>query len=113
MDGNTLELLKSGVLKPDEYGRLMNTAQESENYTMARIIGKFAGDAVAETARTYGENSRQVQDLKLVSYMANQNSGSDTLAYFDAMAETFERTSNNPAMIGAWSELTSEIVENM
>ena len=45
LDGSTLELLKSGVLKANEYAKLMEKAQSNGNYTMARMIAKYAGDA--------------------------------------------------------------------
>ena len=49
LDMATLELLKSGILKPAEYNRLMDKAINDNNHTMARMIGQHAKEA-AENA---------------------------------------------------------------
>ena len=59
LDSNTLELLKSGVLKANEYAKLMDKAQAAGNHTMARMIGKYAADAAEEGGNKYGQNSEQ------------------------------------------------------
>lgn len=111
LDGNTLELLKSGVLKANEYAKLLDKAQSDGNYTMARMIAKYAGDAAADVGKRYGDNSEQARTLRAISYTADQNNGNDVLGAFDVMAEAFSRTSNNPAMMDAWGELTDAAAE--
>lgn len=113
LDSNTLELLKSGLLKTNEYDKLMNDAEAAGNYTMARMIAKYAGDAAAEFGRRYGENSAQARTLRAISYKANEYNGKDTLDAFDGLTEVYSRSVNNPAMIDHWGELTGDIVENM
>lgn len=113
LDSSTLELLKSGILKPNEYAKLMNAATESGNHTMARMIAKYAGDAAADVGKRYGDNSEQARTLRAISYTANQNNGNDTLQAFDLMAEVYSRTSNNPAMMDAWGELTDAAAESL
>lgn len=111
LDASTLELLKSGILKPSEYTRLMNKAQAENNYTMARMISKYAGDAAAERGNKYGQNDEQARTLRAISYTANRMNGNEYIQNFDYMAEAYKRTANNPAMIDSWGELTSRTVE--
>ena len=113
LDGGTLELLKSGILKPNEYAKLMNEASASGNHTMARMIAKYAENAAADVGKRYGENSEQARELRAIGYAANRNNGSDTLGAFDVMAEVYSRTSNNPAMMSAWGELTDAAAESL
>lgn len=113
LDGSTLELLKSGVLKANEYAKLMDKAQSDGNYTMARMIAKYAGDAAADVGKKYGDNSEQARTLRAISYTANQNNGNDTLQAFDLMADVYNRATNNPGMIDHWGELTGNALENM
>lgn len=113
LDSSTLELLKSGVLKANEYAKLMDKAQSDGNYTMARMIAKYAGDAAAEVAKKYGQNDEQARVLRGISYTANQNNGNETLQAFDLMGDVYNRAVNNPGMIDHWGELTSNALENM
>ena len=113
LDGATLELLKSGILKPNEYAKLMDAATGRGNHTMARMIAKYAGDAAADVGKKYGDNSEQARTLRAISYTADQNNGNDTLQAFDLMAEVYSRTSKNPAMIDAWGELTDAAAERL
>jgi len=113
LDGNTLELLKSGVLKPAEYARMMDQAQSSGNHTMARMIAKYAGDAATSAGKQYGENDSRARELRAISYRANDNNGANTLAVFDLMANVYSRATENPYMIDSWDSLTGEAAEKM
>lgn len=111
IDSNTIELMKSGILSADEYRRLLHSAQEAGNYTMTRMIAKYAGTAAEAAGKEYGENSQQAMDFRAIAYNNNQN-GSDELAKFDLMANCYSRTAENPAMIDAWTNLMGETIEN-
>lgn len=113
LDTNTLELLKSGILKTIEYSKLMDKAQSECNYTMVRLIAKYAGEAAEQMGKKYGQNDEQARALRAISYAEKQNNGSDALQAFDAMSEVYTRTVNNPAMIDAWNQLTGDVLENM
>ena len=113
LDSNALELLKSGVLKPTEYARMMDQAQSSGNFTMARMIAKYAGDAATSAGKQYGENDSRARELRAISYRANDNNGANTLAAFDLMANVFQRATDNPHMIDSWDSLTGEVAEKM
>lgn len=111
LDSATLELLKSGVLRGDEYAKLLHDAQEEQNYTMSRLIGHYAADSAEKAAKTYGETDQRVRELRVVAYQGNTDGVDNKLAQFDVLADVFRRTSNNPAMISHWQELTGEIIE--
>ena len=113
LDSNALELLKSGVLKPTEYARMMDQAQSSGNFTMARMIAKYAGDAATSAGKQYGENDSRARELRAISYRANDNNGANTLAVFDLMANVYSRATENPYMIDSWDSLTGEAAEKM
>ena len=113
LDANTLELMRAGILKPSEYAKLMDKAQSDGNHTMARLIAKYANDTATARGERYGDNDQTARELRAISYTAKQNDGSETLQAFDVMTEAFRRTVDNPAMIDAWDEITSSIVENM
>lgn len=112
LDGNTLELLKSGILNASEYAKLMREAQAAGNPTMVRMIGKYAEDAAAARGEKYGQNDETARTLRAVSYESRQNTGSEHLKAFDYMADVYNRAVNNPGMIDHWGELTAETVEN-
>ena len=110
IDGATLELLKSGILKPHEYSKLMNDATKAGNHTMARMIGKYADSAAAEVAKRDGENSTTARELRVVGYQAQQNNGGDRLEAFQVMEQLYDRCVNNPGMIDYWEQFTAETV---
>lgn len=112
LDNNTLELLKSGILKPNEYTKLISKAQSDGNYTMARMIGKYALEAAAKRSKEYGDDDQKAKELRLISFNADQDNGNDTLQAFDFLSDVYNRSVNNPSMIYAWDELTSAVVEN-
>lgn len=112
LDSNTLELLKAGILKPNEYSKLMKDAQASGNNTMVRVIARYAGDAADAAGKKYGESSEQARTLRALSYSANENNGSAQLQAFDLLGDVFHRATNNPGMIDHWDELTSNTIEN-
>jgi hypothetical protein len=112
LDSNTLELMKTGILKPHEYTKLMNEAQAAGNYTMQRMIAKYASEAAEAEGKRSGENSETARELRAISYTATQNAGGDHLRAFDVLADVYDRAVNNPGMIDHWDELTAETTEN-
>lgn len=112
IDTNTMTLLQAGIMRPSEYIKMMDAAEEAGNVTMMRLIAKYAGEAAADAAKQYGESSNQAMTLRSVLYRGNSAAGSDTLSKFDILADTFRRTANNPYMIGHWDELTADLISN-
>lgn len=106
VDIATLELLKSGALKPMEYISLYETAERNGNYTMQRIIGKFAGE-VANKAPTY-ELQKRLNSISVVSKYGSI--GKAHMEAFEVLEDIYSRTAKNPAMIDRWGELTDSII---
>lgn len=107
LDMATLELLKSGILKPAEYNRLMDKAINDNNHTMARMIGQHA-KAAAENA---GDRDTATA-LRSVSYKSNGMNGSNYVEAFDFVTDLYDRCSRNPALYSKWGELAGELIEN-
>ena len=106
LDMATLELLKSGILKPAEYNRLMDKAINDSNHTMARMIGQYA-KAAAENA---GDRDTATA-LRSVSYKSNGMNGSNYVEAFDFVTSLYDRCSRNPALYSKWDELAGEVIE--
>lgn len=107
VDMQTLELLRSGIMSADEYGRLIDAAASRGNHTMVRLIAKSAADMAekvtdADVARSY----------RLVSHRGKGNDGNEYLRAFDFLADTFNRCERNFALTPKWDELTSAVVES-
>lgn len=113
LDNNTLELLKSGILKNSDYQKLMDKAESEANYTMIRMIAKYAGEAAEAEAKRSSDHDPKAMELRAISYKARQCDGKDTLDAFDVMTDVYSRSINNPAMIDQWDRLTGDIVENL
>ena len=108
IDQNTLELLKSGILEPREYSRLL----ENSNLTMRRIIGQYAREKADEIMKTNGQNDPKAAELLSVEYQSRQNEGTQFLNNYDALTNVFARCINNPAMIRQWDTLVSPLMED-
>ena len=106
LDMATLELLKSGILKPAEYNRLMDKAINDNNHTMARMIGQHAKAAAENTT-----DRDTATALRSVSYKSNGMNGSNYVEAFDFVTDLYDRCSRNPALYSKWDELAGEVIE--
>ena len=111
LDTNSLELLKSGIMKPAEYSAMMEAAKKDGNATMVRMIAKYAAEAAEAAARKNGENSQQARELRMVGYSGNIDPGKAALETFDHIGEIFRRCVNNPAMIKHWDGLAGPLLD--
>ena len=107
LDANVMELLKSGILKPAEYARLMDAADQADNATMVRIIAQYAENAAANA-----KDEDAARALRAVGYKGRNVSGKPYMENFDVMADCFQRCMRNTAMIKLWDELTGNIRNN-
>lgn len=107
VDMPTLELMKTGILSADEYARLL---QSATNTTMQRVIRHYAAQAAVDLAKKYGDSDQRAREMRAVSYDLHDGI-SEKLGQMDALAEIYQRTANNPGMIGHWGELTGQIIE--
>ena len=111
IDANALELLRSGIMKASEYSSMMENAKIQGNYTMVRLIARYAADAAEEISKKYGEGDPRARELRAVSYFGNKDPEADKLGTFDNLTEIFRRTVNNSAMISYWGELATPFLE--
>lgn len=101
----TIELLKSGILKDSEYVFLARDAIEHENYTMARIISKQAENMANARPAT------EAMILREAAEIGKRDQSADYLSTFDGLTDIMNRCLNNLSMSDHWGELTRDIVE--
>ena len=111
LDLATLELLKSGIMRPNEYRRLFDSAAQNGNATMTRLIARYALDAAAEATKKFGETSTQARELRAIGYAGNADPAADAMNTFDSIGEIFRRSVANPGMIPHWEELTAPLFD--
>lgn len=115
IDSQTLELLRSGVLRAEEYARLSNKYKKEGNTTMCRLVAHHSGIAAEKMAERFGENDSRAQMLRAVAVDGEgdgESAVADKLAAFDVIGEAFDSSARNTAMIGDWDGLTGPVVEN-
>lgn len=114
IDNATLELLKSGICTPDEYMELLDKAAASGNATMARLVGKYAGDAAAAALEAAGGHysDQTAAALRAVTIKAKGYNGNEYLEAFDNLVSVFERACRDPSLstTARWDTLTPEII---
>lgn len=113
IDPKALELLKSGIMGAAEYETMMRKAVEDGNITMARLCGKFAGEAAdaRENDVLFGSDA-EARALRAIEAESKQYDGRHIVDALDALITTFSMCANNPHMIPSWSELTGPILQS-
>lgn len=109
IDTKALEMLKSGLMKSDEYFRMLAKAEAAENYTLMRFIGKYAAEA-AEAEQKRSGDTAEAQALRAISYEAQNDPRSAILEKYDLIIEVSKRAADNPGMISHWTELVGQTV---
>ena len=112
LDGNTLELLKSGILTGREYKQLLAKAKSDGNPTLARLIGKYAGSAAEERSKKFGVHDPDATDMRVTAEDSKSFTGNDRVEAFDYLTNLYSRCTVNPSMIDHWSEFADHVVEN-
>ena len=112
LDGNTLELLKSGILTGREYKQLLAKAKSDENPTLVRLIGKYAGSAAEERSKKFGVHDPDATDMRATAQDSKTFTGHDRLDAFDYLASLYSRCTVNTSMIDHWSEFADHVVES-
>lgn len=107
VDTNTLELLKSGILTGADYVRLMDAAMGERNFTMAKLISKYAGEADSDKSLAYEARAPFVSVVE----RGKAVNGSQYIDAFDDLTAIYRRCLDNPMLIERWDEFTSEAVE--
>ena len=112
VDAMSLELLKSGIMRIDDYMTMLYKAESENNATMARLIGKYAKEAAVEEAKNNGSNSLDASRLRVLAEQASTISGKNYVEAFEFLVTTFTRCVNNPRLISMWDEFTSERIQS-
>ena len=107
IDGNTMELLRSGILKPAEYATLFENANQANNATMCRLIAKAAADA-AESAK----DDDVARQFRHTANRGRDVTGQPYMDAFDSMADALDRSLRRTYLIPKWDEMTANIREN-
>lgn len=105
LDHDVLTLLNSGILNDTDFAKLMHDAKTP---TMRRLIAKYAEDR-ARKVESSGD-SITARNLRDIARNGNEE-GRRYLAAFDSMADAFNRTVKNPAMIPHWEHLTAPLID--
>lgn len=99
VDTATLELLKSGILKENDYVGLLE--KNRDNLTMTRLIKKN----IEENAKIMGDTPARQH---LMGLALSINTDSQTLRNFDLMADVCNRVEHNTRMIDSYEALTAQ-----
>lgn len=114
IDSNALELLKSGIFDSTDMTRMYNKYVADGNYTMARLVSKYAGDAAEQRMNDgYHGNDKECQTLRYLSTLGNQHKGSSHVESFDALKEIYDRCIVNPILMDSWEDFTAPIIESL
>lgn len=111
VEGNMLEIAKSGILSIDEYTRMIEDAIGKGNHTMARLIGRYAEDALQAEVSKNG-NSRATALLRTSIARIRQTGPSAWLDTFDAIVDTALRSVKNPSLMNHWERLLGDVIKN-
>lgn len=111
VDAGALEILKSGILTPDEYVHMIDEAAAKENFTMTRLIGKYAGDALEAEVKRNG-NSHEASKLRFAIARSRESGADGYLDAFDTIAYTARRCIENPGMQVYWDQVVGKAIEN-
>ena len=107
LDANAMELIRSGILKPNELSAMLKDFEG--NPTMTRMIGAHAKQRAAEADAARDGNTRAGY-LQIVSEAA-VNDGSEYVAAFDYVADVFRRCVRTPDLAKEWDNLTAQVIE--
>lgn len=111
VDASALELLKSGILTPDEYVHMIDEAAAKENFTMTRLIGKYASDALEAEVEKNG-NSHKASRLRFAIARSRESGADGYLDAFDTIAYAARRCIENPGMQAYWDQTAGKLVKS-
>lgn len=97
----TLELMKSGIMKSNDFRHLLNEAKANGNHTMTRLIGQYAKEA----SNAIGDDRHpEAVALRVISTEGNSDNGNEYREAFEAMESIYNRCTVNPGLIEHWDE---------
>lgn len=113
LDQATIKLLESGVLKPNDYIHLFESAKQKQNVTMMRLIAKSAREYESQNQRNVGIG--EGRKLRAMENDARQMVGGDRLTIFDGAIEAFHRRIREPKLSenSTWDTLVKPALESL
>ena len=111
LDTAELELLKSGIMRPDEYRAMLEKEARAGNATMVRLIANYAAKEAEAAAAKNGAGDDRARELRAISYMAKADQAGEELRTFDAVSDVLMRCVNNPGMIPHWDGLAGPLLD--
>lgn len=111
IDAETLELLKSGILKPSEYSALYEKAEAAGNHTMQRLIGKYAQDAADAPDAKQRYTAEEASTLRIIGNDSRNVNGAEYLQGFDVIVDVYNRCVRTPSLERKWDMLTNEVID--
>ena len=112
MDQKTIDMLNTGICRPEEIRAAYDKAAEAGNVLMMRWIGQFAADEARKT-ETKPEARAVLSQIASEGKNADIREKSGTLAGFDTMVDVLQRFGHNPRMADHWDELTADVKESL
>ena len=106
VDIATVELLKSGAMRPFDYEKLLAQFVDSGNFTMVQLVGRYAKVA-ADAAAT----PDAAAELNAIERRSRTYSGHQYIEAFDSLVSIFARCVANPSMIPYWDSLTKDTID--
>lgn len=104
MDMAAIALMDSGIMKPHEYAKLMESAEKAGNYTMIRMIAAKAGEMVDKAT-----TNEAASIYKSLALRGRSVDGSDYVQAFDSVVYLFDRCLKNPSLYSKWDELVQPV----
>lgn len=111
VDSNMLELAKSGILSFDEYARMIEDSIRSGNHTMARLIAKYAKDAIP-TDISKNDNNPKIARLRASIAEIERTGPNAYLGAFDGIIDMALRCVRTPSMMKNWDYLLGDLIKN-
>lgn len=111
LDLATVKLLESGIMKPNDYIRLFESARQDNNITMMRVIAKHAHD-YNDRERLTGEAGTK---LRIMEGEARRMVGGDRLNVFAGAVDAFARRLSEPMLINTdtWDTVVKPSLESL
>ncbi len=98
----TIEILKSGMLRPEEYGKMI--ADNQSNPTMCRMIGQYALQAYSTAT------DREARAHLIAAVHDSRNiDGSNYKQTFDDLCLIYDKCVKHPALFDRWDEIASSV----
>lgn len=107
----TIKLMESGILKPNDYIHLFETAKQNGNITMMRLIANNASE-YSRRERVHGDEAAR---LRTMENEARDMIGGERLNVFSGAVSAFQRRMSEPMLIDTdtWDTMVQPALESL